>query len=76
MEVPYKGSNAWEVLVIERDRDWIFICLDQWMILGAERRPPKLGDGGFTTTFEDGSVVWAIDCYGCFVKHKAAFGVS
>ena len=46
------------------------------MILGAEGKLLKLGAGGFMPPFEEESVVWAIDCDGCFVKHHAAVVVA
>ena len=76
MNVAYKGFDAWEVMGIERDRAWFCIYLDCWVILGAEGKLLKLGAGGFMPPFEEESVVWAIDCDGCFVKHHAAVVVA
>ena len=57
MGVAYKVSDDWEVVVIKRNRAWFRICLDLWVILGEEGKPPKIGARGFAPHFEENSVV-------------------
>ena len=51
---------------VERDRTRFQIGWYQWMILGVEGKPSKLGSGGFFPPSDEDSVIWAIDCDVCF----------
>ena len=49
MEVVDEGSDAMEVVGVERNGTAFIFGWDQWVILDAESKPPDLGARGFTS---------------------------
>ena len=64
-----EGSDAMEVVGVERNGTAFIFGWDQWAILDAEAKPPKLGARGFAPPFEEDGIFWAIDCDGYLEKN-------
>ena len=61
---------------IDFNKAWFEIYLDQWVILGVEEKPTKLGIRGLAPPFDEDGSVWDIEYDGCFVNHHTAVVVA
>ena len=57
MEISDEISDAWEVLGVEIFRTRLPFSWDQWVILGADRKPLNLDASGFMPPYEEDRVI-------------------